>query len=87
MGSEMCIRDRGYKGASVHKIEVWRSGMDNNLLYEPGGLGEDLYLAVVSDSENLDIPIPNFHFDHPDLFDALADLIESRVLKLGDVSE
>ncbi len=76
----------GYKGASVHKIEVWRSGMGNSLLYEPGGLGEDLYLAVVSDSENLDMPIPTFHFDHPDLFDALADLIESRVLKSGDVS-
>ena len=76
----------GYKSSSVHKIEVWRSGMDNELLCKSGNLEEDLYLAVVSDSESLNVAVPTFHFGQLDLFDCLSDLVESRILKSKNIS-
>lgn len=71
----------GYKGSTVPKIEVWRTDAGNPLLYRPESSDGALYLAVVSDSRDLDMTIPVFDLANPNLFDCLAELVEKGLLK------
>lgn len=71
----------GYKDSNVPKIEVWRTDAGDPLLYRPEISERGLYLAVVSDSRDLDISIPVFDFVNPNLFDCLAELVETSLLE------
>lgn len=76
----------GYKDSDVPKIEVWRSQKGSDLLYRPENQGGS-HIAVVSDRDDLNIPIPVFNISQPDLFDCLAQLIEGKFLKSGSASK
>lgn len=71
----------GYKGATVPKIEVHRPSAHANPLYRPDVPGAELYLAMVTDALDLQLPIPVLDINASDLSESLADLVESRVLE------
>lgn len=71
----------GYKDSFIPKIEVWRPGNGDPLLYGSKDSQKDYYLAVVSDSRELDISIPVLHLENPDLFDCLVGLVETSLLE------
>ena len=71
----------GYKGATVPKIEVHRPSAHADPLYRPDAPGAELYLAMVTDALDLQLPIPVLDINAPDLSESLADLVESAVLE------
>lgn len=70
----------GYKKAAVPKIEVHRPAAHSEPLYRADGKGTELYLALVTDAVDLQVPIPVLDLNAPDLSERLADLVEGALL-------
>ena len=69
----------GYKQAPVPKIEVHRAATGNPPIYQAAGEGSELFLAMVTDAIGLELPIPVFDLNAPDLSEGLADLVEEAL--------
>ncbi len=70
----------GYKSASVPKIEVHRPSAHPEPLYRPDGPHSRLYLALVTDAVDQQVPIPVLDMNAADLSERLADLVEDALL-------
>jgi len=70
----------GYKKAAVPKIEVHRPAAHAEPIYRAEGVGAELYLALVTDAVDLELPIPVLDLNAPDLSERLADLVEGALL-------
>ena len=70
----------GYKKAAIPKIEVHRPGAHPEPIYRVDGNGAELYLALVTDAVDLQVPIPVLDLNALDLSERLADLVEDALL-------
>ena len=70
----------GYKSSDVPKIEVHRPAAHAEPLYGPDLPGSERFLAMVTDAPGMELPIPVFDLNSPDLSDRLADLVENSLL-------
>jgi molybdopterin-guanine dinucleotide biosynthesis protein MobB len=70
----------GFKRSRFPKIEVYRDGSHPATVFQPGTPGADLFLALVTDRELPGLPIRQFASGDPALPEALADLIERRLM-------
>ncbi len=70
----------GYKKAAVPKIEVHRPAAHAEPIYRADGEHADLFLALVTDAVDLELPIPVLDLNAPDLSETLADLVEGALL-------
>ena len=66
----------GFKSSPEPKIEVHRRGRHPRPLYDPSDPGSNRILAIVTDDSTLDLTIPVFPLDGPELVQALADFVE-----------
>lgn len=70
----------GYKSSDVPKIEVHRPAAHAEPLYRPNLSNSEQFLALVTDTPEIEVAIPVLDLNAPDLSDRLADLVESRLL-------
>ena len=70
----------GYKRAAVPKIEVYRPAAHVRPVFQADAEDAGLYLALVTDAVDLDLPIPVMDLNAPDLPERLADLVEKALL-------
>ncbi len=70
----------GFKGSPLPKVEVFRSARHPEPFFRSGAPGAEAVIAVVTDDEDLEAPVPVFDLDDDGLAARLADLMEERVL-------
>ena len=69
----------GWKAGPEPKIEIHRSGRHPEPLYAGRPPNADSFLAVVSDREDLALPVPVLALHDPELPGRLADLVETSL--------
>jgi len=73
----------GFKASSLPKIEVYRTAAHLEPLYgsprQPGGG----YLAIVTDHEGWQAPVPVLYFSDPGWLPALASRVEHEIMGIG----
>ena len=80
----------GFKFSDEPRIEVFRREAQPEHLYDPSVPAPGRTLAVVTDDEELDLPIPVFPLGSPDhtgpseSLAALADFVEMTLLKSSE---
>lgn len=73
----------GFKTVSVPRIEVHRPAAHAAPLYDPAAVDASLYLALVTDADELEADVPVLDLNRPDLAAVLADLVERSLLGQG----
>lgn len=73
----------GLKGSPEPKIEVFREGDEAEPLFAAQASWSATTIAVVTDREGLEAPIPVFHLGDPGFAAALGDFVEDRFLLVG----
>ena len=76
----------GFKASALPKIEVFRPAAHAAPLYERGSDAGARYLAVVTDDAAFEAECPVIRFADPDWLDALATLVERRIMGRGGES-
>ena len=71
----------GFKRDHFPKIEVHRRGHNPKLVYESSGPLADTFLALVTDADDLDVPLPTFASHAPETIASLAELVVVRVIE------
>ena len=80
MGDADVVVCEGFKRSALPKIEVYRAAAHPEPLYERGTPEAERYLAIVTDVDALDLPVPTLRFSDPDWLPALASLVEREVM-------
>ena len=70
----------GFKRSQLPKIEVFREAAHKKPLYDPTDDSARSYLAIVADAEVTGATVPVIRFDDASWLDALADLVEDRIM-------
>jgi molybdopterin-guanine dinucleotide biosynthesis protein B len=70
----------GFKRSALPKIEVFREAAHAKPLYDPADHAARGYLAIVADTEVRGATVPVIRFDDEAWLDALADLVEDRIM-------
>lgn len=70
----------GFKRSRLPKIEVFREAAHRKPLYDPADDSAHDYLAIVADTEVPDAAVPVIRLDDDSWLDALADLVEQRIM-------
>ena len=70
----------GFKRSDLPKIEVFREAAHRKPLYDPADDAAHSYLAIVADTEVPGATVPVIRFDDATWLDALADLVEDRLM-------
>ena len=70
----------GFKRSRLPKIEVFREAAHRKPLYDPADDSARDYLAIVADTEVPDAAVPVIRLDDDTWLDALADLVEQRIM-------
>jgi len=73
----------GFKQSRLPKIEVFRTAAHTTPLYDPTDAAPRNYLAIVA---HIDVPgatVPVIRLDDAAWLDALADLVEQRIMRAG----
>lgn len=73
----------GFKRSALPKIEIYRQAVHAEPLYEAGSARSAEYCAIVTDREDFTAPVPVLHLHAPDWLDALAALVERRIMGGG----
>ena len=73
----------GFKRSSLPKIEVFREGAHRTPLYDPTDAASRDYLAIVADADVPGAMVPVIRSDDATWLDALADLVEHRIMRAG----
>ena len=73
----------GFKRSDLPKIEVFRQAVHHAPLYDPAGSTARNYLAIVADADLPDAAVPVIRSDDATWLDALADLVEQRIMRTG----
>jgi molybdopterin-guanine dinucleotide biosynthesis protein MobB len=73
----------GFKLSALPKIEVYRRAAHAEPLYTAGSPQAETYVAVVTDVDDLEIPVPLFFFSRPDWLAALATKVEHDIMGVG----
>ena len=73
----------GYKKANLPKIEVHRAAMHPQPLYDPASSEAGLWVAMVTDDEQLRLSIPVFRFMDTAWLPSLANLAWERAQQLS----
>ncbi len=77
----------GFKRDSFPKIEVHRRGHHTTLVYESSGPLRDTFIALVTDADDLDVPLPTFASHAPDTIARLAEMVAERVIEPAGCAE
>ena len=70
----------GFKQSALPKIEVYRKEAHAEPLYAAQSPQAPHYLAIITDTEDLDVDVPIIRFSEPDWLARLAALVEHRVM-------
>jgi molybdopterin-guanine dinucleotide biosynthesis protein B len=73
----------GFKRSRLPKIEVFREAAHRAPLYDPADETSRDYVAIVADTEVAGAAVPVFRLDDAAWLDALADLVERRIMSHG----
>lgn len=73
----------GFKRSRLPKIEVFRQTAHGAPLYDPTDAAAQDYLAIVADTDIGDAAVPVIRSDDASWLDALADLVEQRIMRTG----
>jgi molybdopterin-guanine dinucleotide biosynthesis protein len=79
----------GFKQSALPKIEVFRAAAAHGEgipLYDPASPQASKYLAIVTDAPLEAQGIPQILFTMPQWLEAVADLVERRVMRRGSDS-
>jgi len=71
----------GFKQSRLPKIEVFRRAAHATPLYDPTDAAARDYLAIVADGDVSGATVPVIRLDDPAWLDALADLVEQRIMR------
>ena len=71
----------GFKQSALPKIEVFRRAAHAEPLYVAQSPQAPHYLAIITDTEDLDVDVPIIRFSEPDWLARLASLVEHRVME------
>lgn len=69
----------GWKGAPIPKIEVHRAGGERGLIYDTESPDAGFWLAVVTDRDDLTLPLPVLSLHDADVAKHLADMVEATL--------
>lgn len=72
----------GFKKAPIPKVEVYRSGVSEQLLYQKAGDLAPYWVAVVTDDRQLSVPVPVFHFGDTSWLVNLCYVVWDQALKV-----
>ena len=72
----------GFKASSLRRIEIYRRAAHAEPLYAPGSRTAPHYLALVTDAEDLNLPVPILALSRPDWPAALAGMVEREIMEL-----
>lgn len=84
MGDADIIVCEGFKRSRLPKIEVFRRAAHAAPLYDPAAPAAADYVAIVADVELPDARVPVLQFGDERWLDALADLVEHRIMGAGE---
>ena len=70
----------GFKRSSLPKVEVYRREAHAEPLYDASAPDARHYLAVVTDLDDLALPIPVIALSHPEWLTTLSELVEREVM-------
>ncbi|HET7566270.1 MAG TPA: molybdopterin-guanine dinucleotide biosynthesis protein B [Gemmatimonadaceae bacterium] len=70
----------GFKASALPKIEVYRRAAHAEPLYRAGSTQAPHYLAIITDSEDLDVDVPVIRFADADWLARVAALVEQTVM-------
>jgi len=73
----------GFKRSRLPKIEVFRRAAHDAPLYDAADPAAREYLAVVADGPVPGVPVPVLQLADPTWLDALAGLVEHRIMGIG----
>jgi len=73
----------GFKASRAPRVEVFRAGVHEDPLYDPGNPEARHYLALVSDRAMEGLPVPVHSLDDPDHVQALAHQVEELIRRSG----
>jgi molybdopterin-guanine dinucleotide biosynthesis protein B len=82
LGDADIVLAEGYKRADLPKIEVYREGLGEPPLLQPGAPGADAWVAIVTDLPDLDAPCPVLHFQDTMWLQLLATLAWDRAREI-----
>ncbi len=83
MGDADIVVCEGFKRSRLPKIEVHRRAAHSAPLYDPADSSSHHYLALVADVALPHATVPVIRLDDPTWLEALADLVEDRIMKSG----
>ena len=72
----------GFKRSSLPKVEVYRREVHAGPLYSASAPEAQHYIAMVTDADDLALPIPVIALSHPDWLTTLSELVEREVIGL-----
>jgi molybdopterin-guanine dinucleotide biosynthesis adapter protein len=70
----------GFKRSRLPKIEIFRQAAHDAPLYDPTAPTAGDYVAIVADGDVPTANVPVIRLDDPNWLDALADLVERRII-------
>ena len=73
----------GFKRSRLPKIEVFRHAAHDAPLYDPTAAAAGDYVAIVTDGDVPTVNVPVIRLDDGGWLDALADLVERRIMGAG----
>jgi hypothetical protein len=76
---------RDSSGRAFPKIEVFRQAAHAAPLYDPADSGGQHYLAIVADTDLPQSTVPVIRSDDAAWLDTLADLVERRIMRAGEL--
>ena len=71
----------GFKASTLRRIEVFRRVAHPEPLYGRSDHPSERYLALVTDTPSLQLPIPVFLLDDPQWLERLATMVEQEIMK------
>jgi len=80
----------GFKQSALPKIEVFRTAAavhEHAPLYDPASPQASTYLAIVTDTPGIAPGVPEISFATSEWLEAVADLVERRVMRRGSESK
>jgi molybdopterin-guanine dinucleotide biosynthesis protein MobB len=73
----------GFKQSRLPKIEIFRHAAHSAPLYDPTAAAAGDYVAIVTDGDVPAVNVPVIRLDNDGWLDALADLVERRIMRAG----
>jgi molybdopterin-guanine dinucleotide biosynthesis adapter protein len=73
----------GFKQSRLPKIEIFRHAAHSAPLYDPTAATAGDYVAIVTDGDVPTVNVPVIRLDDGGWLDALADLVEQRIMRAG----